>query len=226
MRELSPYDIRPRHLDGYFRTTAGQFLLEPTPSGGTRLRGRTYYQLDMMPTAYWSLWADDIIHRIHLRVLRHVAHVAESDVANAVAWMREMLPKLGWGALGLVIALLLGLYVTKLWRRLAPRFADDQRLALLLHRAALDRLSDVAVRRAPGETREAFALRVAGQVPSLARLASVTEGRALGSDRAKQVPRAELLSAAQRARQEHARAFPFGRRLLGWLVPWSFLRTR
>lgn len=151
---------------------------------------------------------------------------AESDVANAVAWMREMLPKLGWGALGLVIALLLGLYVTKLWRRLAPRFADDQRLALLLHRAALDRLSDVAVRRAPGETREAFALRVAGQVPSLARLASVTEGRALGSDRAKQVPRAELLSAAQRARQEHARAFPFGRRLLGWLVPWSFLRTR
>lgn len=84
MRELSPYDIRPRHLDGYFRTTAGQFLLEPTPSGGTRLRGRTYYQLDMMPTAYWSLWADDIIHRIHLRVLRHVAHVAESDVANTV----------------------------------------------------------------------------------------------------------------------------------------------
>jgi uncharacterized membrane protein YhaH (DUF805 family) len=85
MREMSPYDIRPRHLDGYFRTTAGQFLLERTASGGTRLRGRTYYQLDMMPTVYWKLWADDIIHRIHLRVLRHVAHVAETDVANTVA---------------------------------------------------------------------------------------------------------------------------------------------
>nr|MBP7685050.1 SRPBCC family protein [Deltaproteobacteria bacterium] len=85
MREMSPYDIRPRHLDGYFRTTAGQFLLERTATGGTRLRGRTYYQLDMMPTVYWKLWADDIIHRIHLRVLRHVAHVAETDVANTVA---------------------------------------------------------------------------------------------------------------------------------------------
>ena len=39
----------------------------------------------MMPTVYWKLWADDIIHRIHLRVLRHVAHVAETDVANTVA---------------------------------------------------------------------------------------------------------------------------------------------
>ncbi|MBK8591835.1 MAG: SRPBCC family protein [Sandaracinaceae bacterium] len=54
MREMSPYDIRPRHLDGYFRTTAGQFLLERTATGGTRLRGRTYYQLDMMPTVYGS----------------------------------------------------------------------------------------------------------------------------------------------------------------------------
>jgi hypothetical protein len=80
MREMSPYDIRPRHLDGYFQTTAGQFLLEPTADGGTRLRGRTYYTLDMMPTAYWKLWADDIVHRIHLRVLRHVGHVAENDM--------------------------------------------------------------------------------------------------------------------------------------------------
>src|SRR5690606_13362498 len=126
-------------------------------------------------------------------------------------WVREMLPKLGWGALGLAIALLVGLYLTKLWRRVAPRFASEQALALSLHRAALDRLSEVAVRRRPGETREAFAARVAAQVPSLARLAAVTEGRALGSGRAMQVPRAELLGVAQRARSEHARAFPFGR---------------
>ncbi|MCA9533280.1 MAG: hypothetical protein KC593_06370 [Myxococcales bacterium] len=82
MREMSPYDIRPRHLDGYFRTTAGRFLLERTDSGGTRLRGRTYYQLDMMPTVYWKLWADDIVHRIHLRVLNHVARISE-DAARA-----------------------------------------------------------------------------------------------------------------------------------------------
>lgn len=82
MREMSPYDIRPRHLDGYFRTTAGRFLLERTHDGHTRLRGRTYYQLDMMPTAYWKLWADDIVHRIHLRVLRHVARLSEDAAAQ------------------------------------------------------------------------------------------------------------------------------------------------
>jgi hypothetical protein len=82
MREMSPYDIRPRHLDGYFRTTAGRFLLERTADGHTRLRGRTYYQLDMMPTAYWKLWADDIVHRIHLRVLRHVARLSEDAAAS------------------------------------------------------------------------------------------------------------------------------------------------
>lgn len=151
---------------------------------------------------------------------------AEDRVADALAWVRHVLPALGWGALGLLIALLVALYLTKLWRRLAPRFASDPQLALVLHRAALDRLSEVAVRRKPGETREAFAARVADRIPSLARLTSVTEGLALGSDRAKQVPRAELLSVALRARREHARAFPLGRRLLGWLVPWSFLRTR
>lgn len=151
---------------------------------------------------------------------------AEDPVADAVAWVRHVLPALGWGALGLVIALLVGLYLTKLWRRVAPRFASDPQLALVLHRAALDRLSEVAVLRRPGETREVFAARVADHIPSLARLTAVTEGLALGSDRAKQVPRAELLSLAQRARSEHARAFPLGRRLLGWLVPWSFLRTR
>ena len=63
-------------------TTAGRFLLERTHDGHTRLRGRTYYQLDMMPTAYWKLWADDIVHRIHLRVLRHVARLSEDAAAQ------------------------------------------------------------------------------------------------------------------------------------------------
>jgi hypothetical protein len=74
---------------------------------------------------------------------------AEDDVADAVAWLREFLPTLGWGALATLIALLVSLYLIKLWRRLAPRFASDPQLALVLHRAALDRLSDVAVRRSP-----------------------------------------------------------------------------
>ncbi|HEV2033924.1 MAG TPA: hypothetical protein VGU71_06965 [Candidatus Dormibacteraeota bacterium] len=31
----------------------------------------------MWPAAYWQLWSDDIIHRIHLRVLRHIQREAE-----------------------------------------------------------------------------------------------------------------------------------------------------
>jgi uncharacterized membrane protein YhaH (DUF805 family) len=78
MQELSPWDIRPPHLDGGFRTTAGQFLLEPLPGGRTRLIGRTHYVLDLAPRAYWSAWSDYLIHRIHMRVLEHVKRMAES----------------------------------------------------------------------------------------------------------------------------------------------------
>lgn len=78
MREMTPYEgARPPHLDGYFRTTRGQFLLEARADGGTRLRGRTYYELDVFPQAYWSILADGLIHTIHLRVLEHVKHLAE-----------------------------------------------------------------------------------------------------------------------------------------------------
>src|SRR5690606_19692939 len=85
MQELSPWDIRPPHLDGGFRTTAGQFLLEPLPGGRTRLIGRTHYVLDLAPRAYWSMWSEHIIHRIHMRVLEHVKRMAESGAAGPTA---------------------------------------------------------------------------------------------------------------------------------------------
>jgi hypothetical protein len=31
----------------------------------------------MWPAGYWRLWSDAIIHRIHVRVLTHVKHLAE-----------------------------------------------------------------------------------------------------------------------------------------------------
>jgi hypothetical protein len=85
MRELSPWDIHPPHLDGGFRTTEGQFLLEPLPGGRTRLIGRTHYVLDFAPRAYWSAWADYLVHRIHMRVLEHVKRRAESGAAASAA---------------------------------------------------------------------------------------------------------------------------------------------
>lgn len=82
MREMTPYSgPRPPHLDGYFRTTRGQFLLEALPGGRTRLSGRTWYTLEVFPRAYWSLFADDFIHTIHLRVMQQIERLSEEDHA-------------------------------------------------------------------------------------------------------------------------------------------------
>jgi uncharacterized membrane protein YhaH (DUF805 family) len=77
--EWSPYaQVYAPHIKGFFRTTHGEFRLVPLPNGGTRLEGRTWYSLRMAPAAYWTPLADAILHRIHRRVLRHVAALAEA----------------------------------------------------------------------------------------------------------------------------------------------------
>ena len=78
LEELSPFGhIEPPHLHGYLLSEGGQFLLTPLPGGGTRLEGTTWYQHGLWPAAYWHLWSDAVIHRIHLRVLRHIREEAE-----------------------------------------------------------------------------------------------------------------------------------------------------
>ncbi|HEV8702943.1 MAG TPA: DUF805 domain-containing protein [Candidatus Polarisedimenticolia bacterium] len=74
---------RPPHLDGYLESARGQFLLEALPGGRTRLVGRTWYRTNMVPERYWRLWADPIIHTIHMRVLRHVAGLAEASIRES-----------------------------------------------------------------------------------------------------------------------------------------------
>jgi hypothetical protein len=79
MFELTPYrHIHPPHLDLSFRSVRGEFELLELPGGGTRLVGRTWYNLDIRPHAYWTVWSDWLVHRIHLRVLRHIKRLAES----------------------------------------------------------------------------------------------------------------------------------------------------
>ena len=81
LNELSPYgNIQPPHLRGYFVSKQGQFLLTALPGGRTRLEGTTWYQHTMWPAAYWHLWSDYIIHRIHLRVLEHIRATAEGAI--------------------------------------------------------------------------------------------------------------------------------------------------
>jgi len=80
LNELTPYGhIEPPHLHGYFVSEEGQFLLTSLPDGGTRVEGTTRYRNAMWPAAYWHLWSDYIIHRIHLRVLNHIKQAAESS---------------------------------------------------------------------------------------------------------------------------------------------------
>jgi hypothetical protein len=79
MQEWTPYeDLRPAHLDGFLESRAGQFHLVPLPNGYTRLEGTTWYHHHMWPATYWSWWSDYIIHKIHLRVLRHVKQLSEA----------------------------------------------------------------------------------------------------------------------------------------------------
>lgn len=80
MEEWTPYrHIHPPHLDGFLVSRRGQFELFPMPSGGTRLVGTTWYQHGLSPDAYWRVWSDAILHRIHSRVLQHIRTLAEAD---------------------------------------------------------------------------------------------------------------------------------------------------
>jgi hypothetical protein len=78
LREWSPYHIHPAHLDHYLCSRRGEFLLERLPDGRTRLTGTTWYTNRMWPAAYWHLWSDYIIHRIHERVLVHIQKLVEA----------------------------------------------------------------------------------------------------------------------------------------------------
>lgn len=78
MEEWTPYQhIDPPHLHGFLVSNGGQFLLTALPDGGTRLEGTTWYRHGLWPSAYWRIWSDAIIHRIHMRVLRHIRDEAE-----------------------------------------------------------------------------------------------------------------------------------------------------
>ncbi len=86
MRELTPYaEIHPRHLSSYLHPGEAQFLLVPLPGGRTRLQGTSWYRNEMWPSSYWQIWSDLIVHRIHLRVFKHIKHLAEQHRPSRAA---------------------------------------------------------------------------------------------------------------------------------------------
>lgn len=80
MKELSPYDIHPNHLHGYFVSVKGQFKLTKLTNGNTQLEGTTWYYNKIKPAIYWYVWSDYIIHQIHNRVLNHIKVSAEKTL--------------------------------------------------------------------------------------------------------------------------------------------------
>jgi len=83
MTELSPYDIHPNHLHGYWVSKQGQFKLIQLPNGHTLLEGTTWYVNKIKPDFYWTIWSDNIVHTIHQRVLRHIKTQSETTTDEA-----------------------------------------------------------------------------------------------------------------------------------------------
>jgi Polyketide cyclase / dehydrase and lipid transport len=79
MRELSPYrELDTPHLNGFFQSRHGQFLLTRLADGSTRLSGTTWYTQSLWPGSYWRLWSDYLVHKIHSRVLEHIKAETEA----------------------------------------------------------------------------------------------------------------------------------------------------
>jgi hypothetical protein len=124
----------------------------------------------------------------------------------------------------LVPALLFFGYSVKLWRRLSPAWASPRAAPRVAYRAELDRLSELSLRRRFGESREAFAERVAGHSPSFVALTREHVGARFA--REPSIDRAQLRPLALAVRGELARAATLRRRLLGALNPFSWLTSR
>jgi protein-glutamine gamma-glutamyltransferase len=141
-------------------------------------------------------------------------------------WLRDLGRMVG-RSLGAIAGLLLVLlYLVKLWRRVAPRFASGERYARVAYRAELDRLSELGLSRKQGESREAFAARIADTVPSFRPLTAVHVGVRFGSLQAKRKPKPELEAIVQRLGAERQKAFRPLRRLWAALSPVSWLKAR
>ncbi len=115
-------------------------------------------------------------------------------------------------------------YGIKLWRRLAPEFAGQGALYRVGFRAGLDSLSDVGLVREYGETREAFARRIADKIPAAGPLTRAHLARAFGGrDDLDRDGWRRLLSGL---RSEISTTTPWWRRTLGFLNPLSWFRVR
>lgn len=139
---------------------------------------------------------------------------------HAAKALREWLVRVAsWGVLGALLAL----YLVKLWRRASPAFAGGA-LPRVAYRAELDRLSELALRRRFGETREGFARRVAELSPSFTDLTERHLAARFAPNPSTDA--SELRALREAVAQEVRTGVPWWRRCLGVLTPWSWLGSR
>jgi transglutaminase-like putative cysteine protease len=136
----------------------------------------------------------------------------------------QMLRAAGFWLLLFFEAVVALLYLVKAWRRLAPFVAPSAQVPRVAYRAALDQLAEIGERRGDGETRERFAARVAGAVPSLTSLTRLHLARAFRSRRP--IDAAEVRGFLRRTGRERMRSAKWYWIALGWLDPTSWLRAR
>ncbi len=128
-----------------------------------------------------------------------------------------------YGGFGLAL-LLLALFAGKIWRRLAPAFSSESSLPRVVYRAELDRLSELSRRRRRGESREAFARRMAAELPSFDGLTRAHLSAAFGGRR--RVAPGGFRELSRLLRRERRASFSLWRRLLALFDPFSFLWSR
>jgi hypothetical protein len=102
----------------------------------------------------------------------------------------------------------------------------DDGTARLALRAALDRLAEAGLVRAPGETREAFAARTAATAPAIEPLTAAHLAAHFGGRPADSRSAARLARAVARQRAADPRRGARARVWWGRLDPWRWVRTR
>ena len=157
------------------------------------------------------------------RGLKPVPRDPEMEVAivNAGQWAKTI----GYATLVSFVFVLLVLYGVKLWRFVSVRVAKPAAYPRVVYRELLDRLSEVSIRRHRGESREAFARRIASDLPTFEAVTTLHVGAAFGSALAR-TQAAQLIQYHRAVCQERARAVPLWRRAIGALIPWSWLTSQ
>jgi hypothetical protein len=81
LEEWNPFGhVVTAHMNGFFISHGGQFLLRETPEGNTIIDATTWYSHRVAPAHYWKIFSDPLLHLIHARVLNHIKALSESGV--------------------------------------------------------------------------------------------------------------------------------------------------